>query len=288
MQPHIRWQWTRFDDLEPRHLYALLRARGEVFIIEQRCAFLDTDGIDLRRLASARMDRAEAGAATAIRAAVLAAYLRLIDPGRIYAEASIGRVLTVAAVPAHRSRPPADEGRPAQGGRALSRARGTHRCADPHSSASIRAWAFTPCRSMYIEDGIEHVQMLRPADAAPDAARMSALVDQWAAIPRRSTRRRPSAYCSTGVFKGGFGGGPGGIAVALMSMFVAPADAAGIVLPILCAMDIFGAARLPQQLVAPSRARAHSRRIARHRPGRAGVRRRAGRMGAAADRPASR
>jgi uncharacterized membrane protein YfcA len=44
----------------------------------------------------------------------------------------------------------------------------------------------------------------------------------------------------TGVFKGGFGGGPGGIAVALMSMFVAPADAAGIVLPILCAMDIFG------------------------------------------------
>ncbi|MGH8714282.1 MAG: sulfite exporter TauE/SafE family protein [Casimicrobiaceae bacterium] len=44
----------------------------------------------------------------------------------------------------------------------------------------------------------------------------------------------------TGIFKGGLGGGPGGIAVALMSMFIPPADAAGIVLPILCAMDVFG------------------------------------------------
>src|SRR6476646_10522484 len=44
----------------------------------------------------------------------------------------------------------------------------------------------------------------------------------------------------TGIFKGGFGAGPGGIAVVLMTMFVAPAVAAGIMLPILCAMDIFG------------------------------------------------
>lgn len=43
----------------------------------------------------------------------------------------------------------------------------------------------------------------------------------------------------TGVFKGGFGGGPGGIGVALMAMFISPADAAAIMLPILCAMDVF-------------------------------------------------
>ena len=61
-------------------------------------------------------------------------------------------------------------------------------------------------------------------------------------------RRTPAAFYAaaifgillTGIFKGGFGGGPGGIAVPLMSMFIAPADAAGIMLPILCAMDIFG------------------------------------------------
>ncbi len=48
------------------------------------------------------------------------------------------------------------------------------------------------------------------------------------------------ALMLTGIGKGGFGTGAGGIAVPLMSMFVSPAEAAGIVLPILCAMDLFG------------------------------------------------
>jgi uncharacterized membrane protein YfcA len=45
----------------------------------------------------------------------------------------------------------------------------------------------------------------------------------------------------TGIARAGFGGGSGGIAVPLMSIFIAPPEAAGIMLPILCAMDIFGA-----------------------------------------------
>ena len=69
---------------------------------------------------------------------------------------------------------------------------------------------------------------------------MSALVDLWAGYSGAFYAAATFGILLTGVFKGGFGGGPGGIAVALMSMFVAPADAAGIVLPILCAMDIFG------------------------------------------------
>jgi len=69
---------------------------------------------------------------------------------------------------------------------------------------------------------------------------MSALADQWAGYSAAFYAAATFGILLTGVFKGGFGGGPGGIAVALMSMFVAPADAAGIVLPILCAMDIFG------------------------------------------------
>lgn len=47
------------------------------------------------------------------------------------------------------------------------------------------------------------------------------------------------AILITGIAKGGFGQGSGGIAVPLMSMFILPAEAAGIMLPILCAMDIF-------------------------------------------------
>ncbi len=48
------------------------------------------------------------------------------------------------------------------------------------------------------------------------------------------------AILLTAVSKSGFGGGAAGIAVPLMSMFVAPPEAAAILLPILCAMDVFG------------------------------------------------
>lgn len=42
------------------------------------------------------------------------------------------------------------------------------------------------------------------------------------------------------VSKGGFGGGVAVISVPLMSLFVAPPQAAAIMLPLLCAMDLFG------------------------------------------------
>jgi uncharacterized protein len=48
------------------------------------------------------------------------------------------------------------------------------------------------------------------------------------------------AILISGIAKGGFGAGSGGVAVPLMSIFIAPAEAAGIMLPILCAMDLFG------------------------------------------------
>lgn len=47
------------------------------------------------------------------------------------------------------------------------------------------------------------------------------------------------AILITGIAKGGFGQGSGGIAVPLMAIFIAPQTAAGIMLPILCAMDLF-------------------------------------------------
>lgn len=48
------------------------------------------------------------------------------------------------------------------------------------------------------------------------------------------------AILLTGIAKGGFGAGSGGLAVPIMSIFIAPPEAAGIMLPILCAMDLFG------------------------------------------------
>jgi uncharacterized protein len=48
------------------------------------------------------------------------------------------------------------------------------------------------------------------------------------------------AILLSGISKGGFASGAAGLSVPLMSLFVTPPMAAGIMLPILCAMDIFG------------------------------------------------
>jgi ElaA protein len=169
MQPQIRWQWTRFDDLEPRHLYALLRARGEVFIIEQRCAFLDTDGIDLNAWHLLGWTASEANTGD-LASAVLAAYLRLIEPGRIYAEASIGRVLTVA--PFRRvglGRPLMKEG--LRKAAELYPGRAVRIGAQSRLERFYQSLGFRTVSETYIEDGIEHVQMLRPADAGESGLR---------------------------------------------------------------------------------------------------------------------
>ena len=48
------------------------------------------------------------------------------------------------------------------------------------------------------------------------------------------------AILLTGISKSGFGGAMGGLAVPLMSLVIPPDAAAGIMLPILCAMDVIG------------------------------------------------
>lgn len=48
------------------------------------------------------------------------------------------------------------------------------------------------------------------------------------------------AILLTGIGKGGFPVGPAGLSVPLMSLFISPPEAAAIMLPILCAMDLFG------------------------------------------------
>ena len=155
MLSEIAWQWTRFAQLTPHDLYAALRARSEVFVVEQHCAFLDLDDADQEAWHLL-------GWADRRGAQVLAAYLRLLPPGRKFSEASIGRVLTAA------------EFRRTGAGRALMR-EGVRKSAEIHPEHNIRIGAqrylenfyggfgFRPASEPYLEDGIEHIEMLRPA-----------------------------------------------------------------------------------------------------------------------------
>jgi len=72
-----------FDQLSPDQLYAILKLRSEVFVVEQNCVFLDMDNKDQKchHLMLFKGDD-------------LMAYARLIPPGAFYKEMSVGRVVT--------------------------------------------------------------------------------------------------------------------------------------------------------------------------------------------------
>ncbi|MET0636449.1 MAG: GNAT family N-acetyltransferase [Chitinophagaceae bacterium] len=83
MHKEITWTNKRFDELTPFELYRILRLRSEVFVVEQNCVFLDMDDKD--QLAHHLMGWS---------AGSLLAYTRLLPPGIVYDEPSIGRVVS--------------------------------------------------------------------------------------------------------------------------------------------------------------------------------------------------
>lgn len=72
-----------FEELDVHILYTLLRARQEIFIVEQDCAYWDLDNRDQ---ASRHIYIIEDGQ--------VAAYARIVPKGVAYPEASLGRIVT--------------------------------------------------------------------------------------------------------------------------------------------------------------------------------------------------
>jgi len=146
----LHWRWLRYGSLALDDLYDTLALRSAIFSVEQRCAYLDPDGFD--RQCWHLLGRDVTG--------TLHAYLRGVDPGVKYPEASIGRVVTSAAI------------RGTGAGRALV-AEGL-RCTDstwPAQPLRISAQAhllkfyagfgFVAVGDEYLEDNIPHIEMLR-------------------------------------------------------------------------------------------------------------------------------
>lgn len=78
----ITWTCKSFDELTPRELYAVLRLRNEVFIVEQNCVYQDLDNKDFYAWHFMGWANQE-----------LIAYTRLLPQGISYDQASIGRVV---------------------------------------------------------------------------------------------------------------------------------------------------------------------------------------------------
>ena len=84
----VDWICKHHDDLGKDQLYAVLRLRSEVFVVEQKCAYQDIDGQDL------------AGDTHHLMAGQdheLVAYLRLLDPESQGGDVVIGRVIVSPA-----------------------------------------------------------------------------------------------------------------------------------------------------------------------------------------------
>ena len=74
----------RFDELTLDELYEILRARAEVFIVEQDCVYQDLDDVDKEAYHVYLREEGK-----------IVAYLRVIDKGKRLDEVSLGRVITL-------------------------------------------------------------------------------------------------------------------------------------------------------------------------------------------------
>ena len=125
-----------------------MRLRNEVFVVEQNCVFQDADNKDYYcyHLGGYVEDQ-------------LVAYVRLVPPGKSYKEASIGRVVTSPLFRSHGI------------GRALM-AKAIEMCLSAFEQTEIRigaqlylkkfyeSFGFKQSSDVYLEDGIEHIEML--------------------------------------------------------------------------------------------------------------------------------
>jgi ElaA protein len=145
------WHYAPFAELSVDELYRLMVLRQRVFVVEQTCAYLDADGWD-RHADHLWLEDGDAAVAC----------LRVFAPGVKYSEACLGRIVTA----------------PERRGRGLGHAlveEGLARLTAQHGPVPVRIGAqkylerfyqqhgFARASDDYDEDGIPHLEMVRPA-----------------------------------------------------------------------------------------------------------------------------
>lgn len=146
----LNWSCKKFNELSPYELYAILQLRNEVFVVEQNCIFQDADNKDQSSFHL-----------TGWHNQLLVAYTRIVPPGLTYEQASIGRV--VIAQNARRN-----------GMGKLLMQKSIEELYRLFGKVPIRIGAqlylkqfyeslkFQQRSDVYIEDGIEHIEMILP------------------------------------------------------------------------------------------------------------------------------
>jgi ElaA protein len=144
------WTCKKFTALTTEELYMILRLRSEVFVVEQNCVFLDMDNKD--QYCDHLMGWSDN---------ILLGYSRIVPAGISYVETSIGRIVSS----------------PAARGKGIGREllkesidtlyilhgkRVIRIGAQYYLKKFYESFGFVQKGEIYLEDGIEHIEMLLP------------------------------------------------------------------------------------------------------------------------------
>jgi ElaA protein len=150
MNYQLDWRFQTFDELTTTELYGILRLRSEVFVLEQRCCFLDMDNKDQ-----------SSHHLSGYRDGELMAFARIVPPGMSYEYPAIGRIVV------------SPQGRGAGYGIELLNA-SIQKLEELYGQVPIRigaqlylkrfyeSFGFRQSSDVYLEDDIEHIEMTRP------------------------------------------------------------------------------------------------------------------------------
>ncbi|SES75214.1 GNAT family N-acetyltransferase [Kosakonia radicincitans] len=147
----IRWQDLHHSELSVAELYAALKLRCEVFVVEQTCPYLDVDGDDLtgenRHILGWKENQ-------------LVAYARILKSDDDLSPVVIGRVIVSAQVRGEKL-----------GYQLMERAvnsceqhwpqQALYLGAQAHLQSFYAHFGFQPVTDVYDEDGIAHIGMAR-------------------------------------------------------------------------------------------------------------------------------
>ncbi|MDQ6757815.1 MAG: GNAT family N-acetyltransferase [Bacteroidota bacterium] len=145
---NIKWVCKTFDELTPHELYSILQLRNEVFIVEQNCVYQDCDDKDQQSYHIMGWDESK-----------LLAYTRVMPAELSFEVASIGRVVTSPSIRRNKI------------GKELM-IRSIEYLYELFGNVPIKIGAqlylkqfyeslgFVQTSDIYLEDGIEHIEML--------------------------------------------------------------------------------------------------------------------------------